>query len=98
MGQASIDTVMLKRSNLRGNHASAVRSKMKKKHKPKRFAMDLPGWLVDALRASSYGHPDYFFYDGKMEPESAVQRLYYRLHPIFTAAKAEMRTPPYLFG
>jgi len=86
MGQAPIDTVMLRRSDLKGCHASALRSKTRRKNK--RFSVDLPLWLVDLLKASSFGHKDYFFWDGKVKPDSAVRGWYERLQPIFAAAKA----------
>jgi integrase len=94
MGQAPIDTVLLKRNQIKGNHVSGVRSKTKKKGK--RFDVDLPGWLVDALRASSYGHKDYFFYDGMVTPASAIKVWYRRLQPIFKAAKTKVEMHPYL--
>jgi integrase len=70
-----------------------------------RADVDLPGWLVDALRASSYGHKDYFFYDGVVSPASAIKVWYRRLQPIFDAANisltnsagAKVEMHPYLF-
>ena len=96
MGQAPIDTIKLKRKQMRADgHVSGMRSKTRRKKK--QFNVDLPLWLADLLRASKIGGPEYFFWDGVIKPGSAVKNWYLRLRPIFAKAKTSVHMHPYLF-
>jgi site-specific recombinase XerD len=48
------------------------------------------------LRASSFGHKDYFFHDWVTASEYATKDWYRRLQPIFEAARTRVEMHPYL--
>lgn len=87
-GMAIIDTAKLSRKQINGTHIEGQRTKT-----GKRFGVDIPAWLVEALRDSTT--EERFF--GQDDPRLVVFRMEYSLRPIFKAANTRVKVTAHTF-
>ena len=79
-GMAIRDTVILSRTKLTDNNL--IRGNRSKTGE--RYRVRIPMWLSDALRALT--PHEYFFWDGKADPQRVVLRYEKELRPVFKVA------------
>jgi site-specific recombinase XerD len=84
-GLAIQDALLLNRSKLDASNRILT-------HRMKNGAevfVPIPSWVADTVRELPNGHPDYFFWDGKIKRVSLVNKYVHRLERAFKRAKIE---------